>query len=70
MRTTLDIPQELIDEAQKELGFKSKTDVVIFSLRELLRRKRIEDLKALAGRVNLEIDVVKGRRRPKAKSAS
>ena len=70
MRTTLDIPQDLIEEAQRELGFKSKTDVVIFSLRELLRRRRIEGLKELAGRVQIELDVGKGRRRPKSKRAS
>jgi Arc/MetJ family transcription regulator len=44
MRTTLDIPAELIKEAQGLLGFKSKTDTVILSLRELVRRRRIEEL--------------------------
>ena len=29
MRTTIDIPQELFEEAQSILGFKSKSDVVI-----------------------------------------
>lgn len=67
MRTTLDIPAELIEEAKQILGFKSKTDTVILSLRELIRRRRIEELKDLMGSVELEIDLDKSRRRPKPK---
>jgi len=70
MRTTLDIPQELIEEAQRLLGFKSKTDTVIVSLRDLIRRRRIDELKALMGSVELDIDLSKSRRRPKRKSAA
>ena len=64
MRTTLDIPAALIEEARQLLGFKSKTDTVIVSLQELVRRRRIEELKSLLGAVDLEIDVPKSRRRP------
>jgi Arc/MetJ family transcription regulator len=63
MRTTLDIPQELIEEARRILGFKSKTDTVILSLQELVRRRRIEELKDLMGSVELEIDLDVSRRR-------
>ncbi len=64
MRTTLDIPEDLIEEARQLLGFKSKTDTVVLSLRELVRRRRIEELKALMGNVKLEIDIPRSRRRP------
>jgi Arc/MetJ family transcription regulator len=64
MRTTLDVPEELLDEARRLLQFKSKTDTVIFSLRELIRRKRVEELKAMAGAVDLAIDLDRSRRRP------
>ena len=64
MRTTLDIPQDLIDEARRVLGFKSKTDTVILALRELVRRQRIEELKDLLGEVDLDLDVDSSRRRP------
>ena len=70
MRTTLEIPDHLIEQAQKELGFKSKTDVVIYSLRELLRKKRIDELKALSGKITLDIDLVKERRRPSPRKKS
>ena len=60
MRTTLDIPEALIEEARRALGFKSKTDTVILALTELIRCRRIEQLKELMGHVRLDID----RRRP------
>jgi len=65
MRTTLDLPEKLLDEAQRLLNFKSKTDTVIFSLRELIRRKRIEEIKEMAGTIHLDIDLDRSRRRPR-----
>jgi len=64
MRTTLDLPAQLMDEARRILGFKSKTDTVILSLTELVRRRRIEELKGLLGRVELGLDLPRSRRRP------
>jgi Arc/MetJ family transcription regulator len=64
MRTTLDIPEDLLEEARRLLQFKSKTDTIIFSLRELVRRRRIEDLKSLMGHVDLKLDLDSQRRRP------
>jgi hypothetical protein len=46
------------------LRFKSKTDTVTFALRELIRRRRIEELKQLLGSVRLEVDLPRSRRRP------
>ncbi len=68
MRTTLDLPEDLLKEAQRLLQFKSKTDTVIFSLRELIRRSRIADLKEMAGAVHLELDLERSRRRPRTAS--
>ncbi len=65
MRTTLDIPAPLIEEAQRLLGFKSKTDTVILSLQELIRRRRIEELKAMMGSIKLDVDIPASRRRPR-----
>ena len=64
MRTTLDIPDFLLEEARRLLGFKSKSDTVVFSLQELIRRKRIEELKSMMGAIKLEIDIPQSRRRP------
>lgn len=64
MRTTLDIPGPLLEEARNILGFKSKTDTVVLALEELVRRRRIEELKSVFGSVKLEIDLPRSRRRP------
>jgi Arc/MetJ family transcription regulator len=66
MRTTLDIPEPLLEEAQMLLGTESKSDTVVLSLQELIRRKRIDELKAMMGHVKLEIDLPKSRRRPRS----
>jgi hypothetical protein len=66
MRTTLDIPEPLLEEARQLLGFKSKTDTIVVSLQELIRRKRIDELKAMMGHVKLEIDLPKSRRRSRS----
>ena len=56
MRTTLDLPEELINAARSALGYKSKTDTVVFALKEVVRRTRIDDLKDLMGRIEFEFD--------------
>jgi Arc/MetJ family transcription regulator len=65
MRTTLDLPDDLLDSARRALGFKSKTDTIVVALRELVRRHRLEELKSLLGRVELDVDVERSRRRPR-----
>jgi Arc/MetJ family transcription regulator len=67
MRTTLDLPVELVEEARNVLGFKSKTDTVVLALREVVRRSRLDELKALMGRVQLDVDVPRSRRRPRTR---
>jgi hypothetical protein len=56
MRTTLDLPEHLVEEARSALGYTSKTDTVVFALREVVRRSRLDELKALMGRVEFEFD--------------
>jgi Arc/MetJ family transcription regulator len=63
MRTTLILPEELIDAARKTLGFTSKTDTVVYALREVVRRGRREELKDLLGRVKFEFDPTGMRKR-------
>ena len=47
---------DLVEQARNALGFKSKTDTVVFALREVVRRRRVDDLKTLMGRVAFEFD--------------
>jgi hypothetical protein len=37
----------------------------VVSLRELVRRRRIEELKALLGQIELDVDIPASRRRPR-----
>ena len=64
MRTTLHVPDGLIEEARTAVGFKSKTDTVVFALREVVRRSRVDELKSMFGNVKIELDIAKSRRRP------
>lgn len=56
MRTTLILPEELVNQARETLGFTSKTDTVVYALREVVRRGRRDDLKSLLSRVTFEFD--------------
>ena len=57
MRTTLDIPEDILTEAMLLAGTKNKTTTVIISLQELINRKKIEKLRALRGKIDLDIDL-------------
>jgi predicted nucleic acid-binding protein len=57
MRTALDLPDGLVDEARAAMGFASKTETVAHALREMVRRNRLEELKAMFGTVNIDVDI-------------
>jgi len=63
MRTTLDLPEDVLEDARKVLGFKSKTDTIVFALKEVIRRGHIRGLKELFGKVHIELDLDKVRKR-------
>ena len=56
MRTTLDLPEGLVEEARDAIGFKSKTDTVTFALKELVRRSKVQDLKKLVTTLQYDFD--------------
>lgn len=56
MRTTLILPDGLVETAREMLGFTSKTDTVVYALREVVRRGQRDELKALLGRVTFDVD--------------
>ena len=73
MRTSLDLPEALMEQARTAVGFKSKTDTVVFALREIVRRQRIDELKTLMGSIRFDFDPVDVRRKdrkrvPRARS--
>ena len=67
MRTTLDLPEDLVEQARTSLGYSSKTDTVVFALREVIRRGRVDQLKRLMGRIEFDFDPTKLRKRDRAR---
>ncbi len=51
MKTTLNIPDELIKEAMTASKSRTKTEAVITGLRELIRQRKIERVLSLAGKL-------------------
>ncbi len=63
MRTTLDLPEELINEAMKATHIQTKTRVIITALEELIRKSKISEIKQYKGKIDLDIDLgsIRGR---------
>ncbi len=63
MRTTLDLPIDLLEEAMKATHIKTKTKVIIIALEELIRKSKISELKEFKGKGDLDIDLdtIRGR---------
>ena len=63
MRTTLDLPENLLEEAMKTTHIQTKTKVIITALEELIRKSKISELKKYKGKVDLtiDLDVIRGR---------
>ena len=57
MRTTLDLPEKLVNEAMKASRVKTKTGVIVLALTELVRKAKISNLKKFKGKVDLDIDL-------------
>jgi Arc/MetJ family transcription regulator len=51
MRTTLNLDESLVQQALRESGAKSKTEVIEMGLKLILEREARRRLKALAGKV-------------------
>ena len=54
MRATLNIPDDLLSEVQKISGEKSKTKAIITAMEEFIRQRKIKELIALRGKIQIE----------------
>ncbi len=63
MRTTIDLPDELVEQAMRVAHVKTKTMAIALGLQELINKSRLDALRSLRGRVELTIDPRKSRRR-------
>jgi len=63
MRTTLDLPAPLLEEALRVSRHKTKTAVIVTALEDLIRKNRLRRLKKFKGKIDLGIDLNKLRDR-------
>ena len=63
MRTTIDLPDALVETAMKISHQRTKTSVIITALEELIRKNRIQELKKFRGKVDLTLDLSVSRKR-------
>ncbi|NQU65804.1 MAG: type II toxin-antitoxin system VapB family antitoxin [SAR324 cluster bacterium] len=57
MRTTLDLPEDLLHEAMKVTDIKTKTKVITVALEDLVRKSKISALKKYKGKIDLDINL-------------
>jgi Arc/MetJ family transcription regulator len=65
MRTTVDLPDDLLDDARKATDAKTMRETLILGLRELIKKDKRERLLSLAGKIQIDFDpsVSRGRGR-------
>ena len=57
MRTTLDLPEDLLKTAMATTHIKTKTKVIITALEELIRKNTIAEILKYEGKVDVDIDL-------------
>lgn len=57
MRTTLDLPKALIDEAMEITGAKTKSQVIKEALEELILKQKRMRLMSYKGKIDLDLDL-------------
>jgi hypothetical protein len=57
VRTTLDLPDNIIYEAMQLTKIKTKTALIKTALLNLIEKEKIKDIKKYYGKVNLDIDL-------------
>lgn len=57
MRTTLDLPEELIEEAMAITQIATKTDLIKTALQNLIQIEKSKNIKEYFGKVDLGIDL-------------
>ncbi len=57
MRTTLDLPEDLLLEAMKTTHIPTKTKVIITALEQLIKKSKISEIKKYKGQIDLGIDM-------------
>jgi metal-responsive CopG/Arc/MetJ family transcriptional regulator len=57
MRTTIDLPEALLDEVQRTTQATTRRDALVIALEDYLRRQRRQRVIAAAGTMDMDLDV-------------
>ena len=57
MRTTLDLPEELLERVMAITNARTKTEAITIALENMIRKERVSRLVEFHGKVDLEIDL-------------
>ncbi len=57
MRTTIDIPEDLINEAMRVTKSPTKTALIKNALYNIIQKNKIKSLKNYKGKIDLDIDL-------------
>ena len=63
MRTTLDLPESLINEAMTITHCQTKTSLIITAIENLVRKSKLEGLKKFKGKVEIDVNLKSLRKR-------
>jgi Arc/MetJ family transcription regulator len=63
MRTTLELPDALVNEAMSITNIPTKTALIKYALENVIQREKIKGLAKYFGKITLDIDLDKLRKR-------
>jgi len=57
MKMIIDLPEDLLAEAMKVTHAKTRTQVIVTALKQLIRKEKIAELKQFKGKIDLDINL-------------
>jgi len=57
MRTTIDIPEDLMKEAMKVTNSSTKNELIKIALKDIIHKYKIKSLKKYKGKIDLSINL-------------
>lgn len=63
MRTTLDLPESLLNEAMRVSHQKTKTAAIVTALNDLIRKNKLQQLRTFRGKIDIDLDFNELRKR-------
>ena len=57
MRTTIDIPEDLISEAMKVTNSPTKTQLIKIALYNIIQKNKIKSIKNFKGKIDFDLDL-------------